>query len=496
MKIESRNPKTHEISKLIPAVADPAGHVIFSKETASKCGNIMEQNNKTIWHGAAGRKSDLLPFTYKLWGGIMAKKRKDARGIILNTGESQLTDGRYRYRYVDNEGTSHDVYSWRLRPEDKTPPGKQYGPSLREQEKQIQRDLEDNLQVWKSNMTLNALIEEYIKDQKNYWAVGTLNGYEYSFEKRIKPEFGKKKIAKLSSDDIEKFYSDIIHDEEEPLKLSSVSTLDKLVRPALQMAVRKNIIRKNPADGVIGDLKKKCPEDDSEEKHAIEETQQDKLLKFIKNDVIYSEYYPIFYMLAWTGCRINELLALTRSDIDFANEIIHVRRTLSYKKLDGRYQFILKKPKTKNGIRQIPMLADTKQILLNLIRQQGGDKVVPLRKQESPSLENLEVFIFRNSKGKLYDYSSINLKLKCSIARYNKVNEEKIPHMSCHTFRHNFCCWLCENVQGVNAADDIKYIQSIMGHADASTTLNIYLELRKAVQNSKHAALKEVAQQR
>ena len=63
-----------------------------------------------------------------------------------------------------------------------------------------------------------------------------------------------------------------------------------------------------------------------------------------------------------------------------------------------------------------------------------------------------------------------------------------------HTFRHSFCCWLCENVAGENSMDDIKYIQPIMGHKDASTTLNIYSELRKNNAKDKHAALKEKAQ--
>ena len=62
-----------------------------------------------------------------------------------------------------------------------------------------------------------------------------------------------------------------------------------------------------------------------------------------------------------------------------------------------------------------------------------------------------------------------------------------------HTFRHSFCCWLCENVSGENTMDDIKYIQSIMGHKDASTTLNIYSELRKGNAAGKHEALKKKA---
>ena len=145
-------------------------------------------------------------------------KRKDLRGIVLNQGERQLSSGKYRYRYVDGEGQSHDVYSWRLRPEDPVPEGKKAGPSLRELEKQIRKDLDDNLEVWKGGMSLNTLILEYISNQKKYWSIGTLNGYEYSFNKHIKPKFGLKKVASITSDDIEKFYENLLHHPEKPLK--------------------------------------------------------------------------------------------------------------------------------------------------------------------------------------------------------------------------------------------------------------------------------------
>ncbi|MCD7716937.1 MAG: integrase DNA-binding domain-containing protein [Lachnospiraceae bacterium] len=71
----------------------------------------------------------------------MADKRKDSNGILLNKGERQMSDGRYRYRYTDNQGGQHDVYSWTLRPEDKTPDGRKSGKSLREQEQDASPDI-------------------------------------------------------------------------------------------------------------------------------------------------------------------------------------------------------------------------------------------------------------------------------------------------------------------------------------------------------------------
>ena len=54
----------------------------------------------------------------------MAEKRKDSRGRNLRDGEDQMPDGRYRYRYNDKNGNRQAVYSWRLVPTDKVPPGK------------------------------------------------------------------------------------------------------------------------------------------------------------------------------------------------------------------------------------------------------------------------------------------------------------------------------------------------------------------------------------
>ncbi|WP_219711897.1 integrase DNA-binding domain-containing protein, partial [Clostridioides difficile] len=71
------------------------------------------------------------------------EKRRDSKGRILHTGESQRTDGKYLYKYVDAFGNTKYVYAWRLTPTDPTPKGKREKPSLRELEQQIRRDIED-----------------------------------------------------------------------------------------------------------------------------------------------------------------------------------------------------------------------------------------------------------------------------------------------------------------------------------------------------------------
>ena len=54
----------------------------------------------------------------------MKEKRRDSKERILHTGESQRTDGKYLYKYVDAFGNTKYVYAWRLTPTDPTPKGK------------------------------------------------------------------------------------------------------------------------------------------------------------------------------------------------------------------------------------------------------------------------------------------------------------------------------------------------------------------------------------
>ena len=64
----------------------------------------------------------------------MKEKRRDNKGRILHTGESQRTDGKYLYKYVDAFGNTKYVYAWRLTLTDPTPKGKREKTSLRELE--------------------------------------------------------------------------------------------------------------------------------------------------------------------------------------------------------------------------------------------------------------------------------------------------------------------------------------------------------------------------
>ena len=92
----------------------------------------------------------------------MSEKRRDHRGRILHNGEIQLSDGRYRFKYVDEMGKERCVYSWRLDHNDATPKGKRRTLSLREMEKKIEADHFEQIATNGGNMTVLELVEKYI----------------------------------------------------------------------------------------------------------------------------------------------------------------------------------------------------------------------------------------------------------------------------------------------------------------------------------------------
>lgn len=73
------------------------------------------------------------------------KKRRDKKGRILRNGECQRKDGLYQYDYVDLDGRAKCLYSWKLEPGNLFPQGKRKCKSLREKEREVQRNIDDGI---------------------------------------------------------------------------------------------------------------------------------------------------------------------------------------------------------------------------------------------------------------------------------------------------------------------------------------------------------------
>lgn len=130
----------------------------------------------------------------------MSEKRKDKKGRILHNGEMQLSDGRYRFKYIDANGKERFVYSWRLDHNDVIPVGKRRDLSLREKEKQIQADLFDHIVGNGGNMTVLDMVEKYISTKTGV-RPNTVAGYGTVINVLKKDSFGRKRIDNVRISD-------------------------------------------------------------------------------------------------------------------------------------------------------------------------------------------------------------------------------------------------------------------------------------------------------
>ena len=162
------------------------------------------------------------------------------------------------------------------------------------------------------------------------------------------------------------------------------------------------------------------------------------------------DFRCILYLLITTGVRRGELVGLQWQDIDFVNLAIDIRRNVTYTKKSG---IIVDTPKTAKSIRTIPILATVAELLKEY-------------RAENYPKSNKSDFIFPNNNDSKTPYTPNTLTRK--VKYFMRING--LPDMSPHDLRHS-CATLL-----LNSGADIKSVQEILGHTDASTTLNFYVK--------------------
>ena len=249
---------------------------------------------------------------------MTTSKRRDSKRRILRSGESIRADGRYQFKYHVN-GKPKFVYSWRLEPTDKLPAGKKPCLSLRELEKQIGYDLDDRMKLSK-NMTVLELVDRYLATRTGV-KPNTLTNYAFVRKTLEKEDFSGKKICDVRTSDAKLF---LIKLQSDGKGYSTVKTVRGVLRPAFQMAVDDDDLRKNPFGFELAGI----VVNDSVTREAISREQMRKFLKFIHDDNVYCKYYEAVYILFHTGMRISEFCGLTIADLDMDNRIIDINHQL------------------------------------------------------------------------------------------------------------------------------------------------------------------------
>jgi integrase len=95
------------------------------------------------------------------------------------------------------------------------------------------------------------------------------------------------------------------------------------------MAVRDEIIRNNPSDSVMKEVKKNSDKNKGV-RHALTIEQQRAFMEYMANHPVYCHWWPLFTVLLGTGCRIGEALGLRWDDLDFDLRLISINHSLVY----------------------------------------------------------------------------------------------------------------------------------------------------------------------
>lgn len=275
----------------------------------------------------------------------MSEKRRGKKGRILRDGECQRKDGRYQYDYVDANGKPKCFYSWKLEETDSLPKGKRKCKSLREKECEIQRDIYDGIAPYGGQFTVLELAEKYIL-QKTGVRPATRAGYKTVINILKKDEFGAKRIDKVRLSDAKEWLIKL--QRKDGRSYSSIHSIGEVLRPAFQMAVDDDLIRKNPFEFQLVTV----IVNDSVIREAITHDQKRKFLEFVRNDKHFCKYYEGIYILFYTRMRISEFVGLTLKDVDLDKQIINIDHQLQW---TSQMQYVIESAKTNAGTRMIPM---------------------------------------------------------------------------------------------------------------------------------------------
>ena len=383
----------------------------------------------------------------------MSEKRRDNKNRILRNGESQRKDGRYAYKYTDATGKQQFVYSWKLEKTDKLPEGKRDCLSLREKEKQILRDLDDQIAPRGGEMTVLALVQKYIL-QKTGVRPNTEAGYQTVVNILKKEKFGGMRIDRVKISDAKCW---LIQLQQNGRSYSSIHSIRGVVRPAFQMAVDDDLIRKNPFEFQLATV----IVNDSVTREAITRKQERAFLEFVKNDKHFSRYYEGIYILFKTGLRISEFVGLTLADLDMKNRTITVDHQLQR---TSKMEYVIEATKTTSGTRVLPMTDDVYACFERIIANRKAPKVEPI-------IGGKWGFLYLDKNGMPMVALHWEHYFKHICQKYNSIYKVQMPKVTPHVCRHTYCSNMAKS--GMNP----KTLQYLMGHSDIGVTLNTYTHI-------------------
>jgi len=280
-------------------------------------------------------------------------------------------------------------------------------------------------------------------------------------DNHILPLFGSYKLDKLTTPLIQNVVNKLADktnkgEEGAFLYYDSLHALNKRI---LQYGVVMQAIPFNPAREVI--LPRNTQKAKREKIKHFDNQELKKFLDYLDslnlNKFRYYYENTLYKFLLATGCRINEALALSWSDIDLDNSVVHITKTLNYKQETNS-------PKSKASLRDI----DIDQATVSMLKQYRLRQT-----KEAWKIGKSENIVFSDFIHEYPNNRTLQTRLRTHFKRANVTN------IGFHGFRHTHASLL------LNSGIPYKELQHRLGHSQLSMTMDIYSHLSK--ENAKKA---------
>ena len=302
-----------------------------------------------------------------------------------------------------------------------------------------------------SGMTVKEWLDKWLKEYcEPKLRPSTVYLYKNNC-KHICEYIGDKPIKTVTSADCQRMYNAIKKDgrkvnretQGSELADSTVRKLHMMFHEAMNMAQIKRLIALNPTDGVV------ISKNNYKEMQVLNKEQLEMYMEEIERDPIWHDF---FYLELTTGLRLGEICALKWEDFDDKQGTIKIQRTRSRKNMG---KGICGDPKTEKGKRTITLPGSTYKVLMNRKLTHKGEWMFPMINSDDTPVQ-----------------------LGTAYKRHKQILKKLgLPSIRFHDLRHTFA------THSIRSGVDAKTLSNILGHTNASFTLDTYTHVTTEMQD-------------
>lgn len=331
----------------------------------------------------------------------------------------------------------------------------------------INADLRNGRYIAPVRTTLGAWLDEWLDGLR--LAPSSMASYRRNVEHHVKPYLGDLPLQQLTGPKLTKLYRELEtigkanHQAGSGLSPRSVRYVHTIVKAALRSAVQHGKIAKNPADLASPPAAREAK---APEIHPWTAGQLNAFLQWAREKR--GDIVPAWHVLAFTGMRRGELLALRWRDVDLAAGTISIRRSLTPVRTKGK-GLELVEGLTKGKVSRVVDIDPGTVVVLKSHRQARGVLALPLIRDDA--------LVFANEEGRTLHPDRFTRRFTDSVSSCSKhLGEDALPAIRLHDLRHTHATLMLK--AGVN----VKIVSERLGHASVNITWNTYQHVMPGMQ--------------